>query len=354
MRWGAPRGVPGKPSTAKKTWPRAATYPQWRPLPYQTSQYPLPREARPLRGSGLSPFWGSLALPGPSGTAGQEQRRISRAMLRQRGAAEPCGTAGAPALRPGGHAMELPKRGVPRETLFDEMKKRKDADADWEGGRTFSLIYPAGEDVDDMLAQRTSSTCSRTRSTRSASRACADGGGGVRDDRGAAPRAGGLRRRDDLGRHREHPDGREGGARPRARREGHRAPAGPDRSVLRAPCLRQGVQVPRARARPDSRRRRQARRRRPRRKADRRRHRARGGLGAELPLRRRRPDPRARRPRRRARHQLPHRRLPRRLPAAVPRGARRGDSALRLPRPRRQRRSPPTSTSTATARRAPR
>jgi sphinganine-1-phosphate aldolase len=49
--------------------------------------------------------------------------------------------------------MELPKRGVPRETLFDEMKKRKEADADWRGGRTFSLIYPTHHDVDDVLAE---------------------------------------------------------------------------------------------------------------------------------------------------------------------------------------------------------
>lgn len=47
--------------------------------------------------------------------------------------------------------MELPKSGIPRDTLLDEMRALKSQDADWRGGRTFSLIYPAGEDVDAVL-----------------------------------------------------------------------------------------------------------------------------------------------------------------------------------------------------------
>jgi hypothetical protein len=38
--------------------------------------------------------------------------------------------------------MQLPKQGIGREALFEDMRKRKEQDADWHGGRTFSLIYP--------------------------------------------------------------------------------------------------------------------------------------------------------------------------------------------------------------------
>ncbi len=49
--------------------------------------------------------------------------------------------------------MELPKTGIPGDELFREMGERKRADADWQGGRTFSLLYPAGPEVDAILAQ---------------------------------------------------------------------------------------------------------------------------------------------------------------------------------------------------------
>ncbi len=48
--------------------------------------------------------------------------------------------------------MELPKVGVPRAALLDEMKTRKQQDADWHGARTFSLVYPANDEVDALLA----------------------------------------------------------------------------------------------------------------------------------------------------------------------------------------------------------
>lgn len=48
--------------------------------------------------------------------------------------------------------MELPKRGQGREALLAEMRRRKQADADWRGARTFSLVYPASEEVDAILA----------------------------------------------------------------------------------------------------------------------------------------------------------------------------------------------------------
>ncbi len=47
--------------------------------------------------------------------------------------------------------MELPKQGVPREQVIARMKERKVADANWRAGKTWSLVYPAGEDVDEML-----------------------------------------------------------------------------------------------------------------------------------------------------------------------------------------------------------
>jgi sphinganine-1-phosphate aldolase len=47
--------------------------------------------------------------------------------------------------------VSLPENGTPRDVLFARMRERKSADADWRGGKTWSLIYPAGEDVDAVL-----------------------------------------------------------------------------------------------------------------------------------------------------------------------------------------------------------
>ncbi len=47
--------------------------------------------------------------------------------------------------------MQLPKLGTSRDELATRMQALKKADADWRGGRTFSLVYPAGEDVDAVL-----------------------------------------------------------------------------------------------------------------------------------------------------------------------------------------------------------
>lgn len=49
--------------------------------------------------------------------------------------------------------VPLPERGIPREELFSTMRARKAADADWRAGRTWSLIYPAGEEVDRVLRE---------------------------------------------------------------------------------------------------------------------------------------------------------------------------------------------------------
>jgi glutamate/tyrosine decarboxylase-like PLP-dependent enzyme len=47
--------------------------------------------------------------------------------------------------------MQLPKQGRPLAELVAEMREKKKQDADWRGGRTFSLIYPAGEEIDRAL-----------------------------------------------------------------------------------------------------------------------------------------------------------------------------------------------------------
>ncbi len=47
--------------------------------------------------------------------------------------------------------VSLPEHGTPHDELFSRMRERKQADADWRGGKTWSLIYPAGEDVDAVL-----------------------------------------------------------------------------------------------------------------------------------------------------------------------------------------------------------
>ena len=49
--------------------------------------------------------------------------------------------------------MQLPKEGLSRDEVLARMRERKAGDADWRGARTFSLIYPAGEDVDAMLRE---------------------------------------------------------------------------------------------------------------------------------------------------------------------------------------------------------
>jgi glutamate/tyrosine decarboxylase-like PLP-dependent enzyme len=52
--------------------------------------------------------------------------------------------------------VELPKQGLAQDEVLARMRERKRRDADWQGGRTWSLVYPAGEDVDAMLREATS------------------------------------------------------------------------------------------------------------------------------------------------------------------------------------------------------
>jgi glutamate/tyrosine decarboxylase-like PLP-dependent enzyme len=50
-------------------------------------------------------------------------------------------------------STQLPKQGIGRDALFEDMRKRKEQDADWHGGRTFSLIYTVSDEVDGILAE---------------------------------------------------------------------------------------------------------------------------------------------------------------------------------------------------------
>ncbi len=48
-------------------------------------------------------------------------------------------------------AKKLPEQGISREEVAALMDNMGGEDADWRGGKTWSLIYPAGEDVDAVL-----------------------------------------------------------------------------------------------------------------------------------------------------------------------------------------------------------
>ncbi len=49
--------------------------------------------------------------------------------------------------------MKLPATGIPREELSSQMRSLAGQDADWRGGRTWSLVYFAGEDVAEVLTE---------------------------------------------------------------------------------------------------------------------------------------------------------------------------------------------------------
>jgi sphinganine-1-phosphate aldolase len=48
-------------------------------------------------------------------------------------------------------AITIPHRGVPRAELLERMKDLRGEDADWRDGRTFSLVYHAGEEHEETL-----------------------------------------------------------------------------------------------------------------------------------------------------------------------------------------------------------
>jgi glutamate/tyrosine decarboxylase-like PLP-dependent enzyme len=47
--------------------------------------------------------------------------------------------------------VPFPEKGQPRDEVLGRMRTLKEQDADWRGGRTWSLLYPAGEEVDELL-----------------------------------------------------------------------------------------------------------------------------------------------------------------------------------------------------------
>jgi len=47
--------------------------------------------------------------------------------------------------------MSFPKTGMDKESLLASMEQASAGDADWRGGRTFGLVYNAGDDVNDLL-----------------------------------------------------------------------------------------------------------------------------------------------------------------------------------------------------------
>jgi sphinganine-1-phosphate aldolase len=44
--------------------------------------------------------------------------------------------------------LRLPNQGYPEGRLLAEMEKRKESDADWYHGRSWSLVYYSGEEHD--------------------------------------------------------------------------------------------------------------------------------------------------------------------------------------------------------------
>ena len=47
--------------------------------------------------------------------------------------------------------MELPAAGTPRTELLERMQEISAQDADWRGGKIWSLVYYAGEEVSRVL-----------------------------------------------------------------------------------------------------------------------------------------------------------------------------------------------------------
>ncbi len=50
-------------------------------------------------------------------------------------------------------SVTIPKSGIDREELLETMRSFRDGDADWRGGRTWSLVYYAGEEHYDFLKE---------------------------------------------------------------------------------------------------------------------------------------------------------------------------------------------------------
>ena len=46
----------------------------------------------------------------------------------------------------------MPERGLPRDEVMQRLITMKQDDQDWRGGRVFSLVYSAGDDVHELLS----------------------------------------------------------------------------------------------------------------------------------------------------------------------------------------------------------
>src|ERR1700727_3119029 len=45
----------------------------------------------------------------------------------------------------------LPQHGLPRDEVLKQLLAMKQGDQDWRGGRVFSLVYSAGDEVNELL-----------------------------------------------------------------------------------------------------------------------------------------------------------------------------------------------------------
>ena len=50
-----------------------------------------------------------------------------------------------------GAQIGLPRHGRSREELLQEMRALRSADVNWQDGRVFSLVFPAGEEALQLL-----------------------------------------------------------------------------------------------------------------------------------------------------------------------------------------------------------
>ena len=48
---------------------------------------------------------------------------------------------------------KFPRQGLPKEELFEQLRTYKEHDGDWKHGRTWSLVYDAGEDITNVMEE---------------------------------------------------------------------------------------------------------------------------------------------------------------------------------------------------------
>jgi len=47
--------------------------------------------------------------------------------------------------------IKIPKTGIPKQELMEQLKALKNSDVDWRHGRSWSLVYYAGDEHTDFL-----------------------------------------------------------------------------------------------------------------------------------------------------------------------------------------------------------